>query len=340
MPDAPASHKPLLVTVVATPQTGTAGTFIIMDLLAAVGLLWETLHGEAPQLPHFLPRLVTADGQPYRDFHGVLITPHGSIADFPQPDIVMVPELAIGPFQAVDGMAPLAEWIRGAYQGGAMVASLCSGSMLLSETGLLDGEEATSHWGYCDVIQARHPQIKMRKDRVLVLAGDGHRLITAGGFSSWHDLLLYLVGRVAGQEEARRLAKLFLLDWHTEGQLPFAALTVGRRHDDPLVTAAQLWAADNYDNPSPVAVMAAASGLTERSFLRRFRRATGQSPLDYIQTLRIEEAKQLLETTDMAFDDVAAEVGYNEPSAFRHLFRRLVGITPSVYRRRHQRRAD
>ncbi|RYE08935.1 MAG: helix-turn-helix domain-containing protein [Hyphomicrobiales bacterium] len=332
-------HKPLLVTVLATPQTGTAGTFIIMDLLAAVGLLWETLHGEAPQLPRFQPRLVTVDGKPYRDFHGVLIEPHGSVADFPSPDIVMVPELAIGPFEAVMDMAPLGEWIRGAYQRGAMVASLCSGSMLLSETGLLDGEEATSHWGYCDVIQARHPSIKMRRDRVLVLAGDGHRLITAGGFSSWHDLLLYLVGRVAGQEEARRLAKLFLLDWHTEGQLPFAALTVGRRHDDPLVTAAQIWAADNYANVNPVAAMAAESGLTERSFLRRFRRATGQSPLDYVQTLRIEEAKQLLETTSMPFDDVAAEVGYNEPSAFRHLFRRLVGITPSVYRRRHQRTA-
>ena len=125
MADTSTPHKPLLVTVVATPQTGTAGTFIIMDLLAAVGLLWETLHGEAPQLPRFLPRLVTVDGKPYRDFHGVLITPHGAIADFPQPDIVMVPELAIGPFQAVDGMAPLAEWIRAAYQGGAMVASLC-----------------------------------------------------------------------------------------------------------------------------------------------------------------------------------------------------------------------
>lgn len=335
---APQAPKPLLVAVIASPETGTAGTFIIMDLLAAVGQLWESLHGEAPQAPRFLPRLLSIDGQPYHDYHGVEIRPHGALSDYPAPDIVMIPELSTGPWQQVPASFPaLGEWIRSAYAQGALVASLCSGSMLLSETGLLEGEEATSHWGYCDYIATRHPGIRVRKDRLLVLAGDGHRLITAGGFSSWHDLLLYLVGRFAGAEEARRLSKLFLLDWHSEGQLPFAALTVGRRHDDKLVTAAQLWIADNYSDPNPVAAMAAQSGLTERSFLRRFKRATGQSPIEYVQTMRIEEAKQMLETGDAPFDEIAAEVGYTEPSAFRHLFRKLVGVTPSAYRRRHMR---
>lgn len=328
--------KPLLTAVVTTPETGTAGTFIVMDLLLAVGQLWETVHREAPQMPRFLPRLVTFDGEPYRDLHGVEITPHGSFEDFPKPDIVIIPELAIDPWKPLpNSFAAVADWVRAAYEDGAIVASLCSGSVLLSETGLLEGEEATSHWAYCDLIASRHPGIKMRKERVLVLAGDGHRLITTGGFSSWHDLLLYLVGRIAGPEEARRLAKLFLLDWHLDGQLPFAALTVGRNHDDPLVTTAQLWAADNYANPNPVAAMAAESGLTERSFLRRFKKATGQSPMGYVQTLRIEEAKQMLETSEAPFEDIAAEVGYTEPAAFRHLFRKLVGETPSAYRRRH-----
>lgn len=333
-PDTP---RPLLTAILATPETGSAGSFIIMDLLSSVGQLWEMLHGEVPR-PRFLPRLLTIDGKPYRDYHGILIQPHGSLADYPEPDIVIIPEVTIGPWQALPPSSTEAyDWIRSAYASGAMVASLCSGSMLLSETGLLDGEEATSHWGYCDAIASRHPSIRMRKERVLVSAGEGHRLITTGGFSSWHDLLLYLIGRVVNPEEARRIAKLFLLDWHSEGQLPFAALTVGRRHEDPLVTAAQVWAADNYADPNPVAAMAAQSGLSERSFLRRFRQATGQSPLEYVQTLRIEEAKQLLETSTMALDDIAAEVGYSEPSAFRHLFRKLVGVTPSAYRRRYVR---
>ncbi len=332
---APETPRPLLTAVLATPETGSAGTFIIMDLLASVGQLWEVLHDETPE-PRFLPRLLTVDGKPYSDYHGVVIQPHGALADYPRPDIIIIPELTIGPWGSLPPTyGDVFDWIRAAYEGGALVASICSGSVLLSETGLLDGEEATSHWGYCDAIASRHPSIRMRKERVLVPAGEGHRLITTGGFSSWHDLLLYLIGRVAGPEEARRIAKLFLLDWHSEGQLPFAALTVGRRHGDKLVTAAQLWVADNYADPNPVAAMAAQSGLTERSFLRRFKRATGQSPLEYVQTLRIEEAKQLLETSDMPLDDIAAEIGYSEPSAFRHLFRKLVGVTPSAYRRRY-----
>ena len=336
--DAVTKSKPLLTAVVTTPETGTAGTFIVMDLLSAVGSFWHTIHREAPGMPRFEPRLVTFDGEPYRDMHGVQITPHGSFEDFPRPDIVIIPELAIDPWKPLPNtFAPVADWIRSTYNEGSIVASLCSGSVLLSETGLIDCEEMTSHWAYCDAIASRHPGIKMRKERMLVMAGEGHRLISTGGFSSWHDLLLYLTDRIAGQEEARRLSKMFLLDWHLDGQLPFTSLTVGRNHDDPLVTAAQVWAADNYANPNPVSAMAEASGLTERSFLRRFKKATGQTPLEYVQTLRIEEAKQMLETTQQPFDEIAAEVGYSEPSAFRHLFRKLVGITPSAYRTKHQR---
>jgi len=331
--------SPLLTAVIATPETGSAGAFTIMDILASVGWFWDTLHGDKPQQGGvFHPRLLSVDGGPFRDYHGIEIKPHGSIADCPNPDIIIIPELAVAPWMPLSGpVSEIIEWVRTAYANGAIVASLCSGSVLLSETGLLDGEEATAHWAYCDAIAQRHPGIQIRRERVLVLAGEGHRLITAGGFSSWHDLLLYLVGRFAGQGEARRIAKMFLLDWHTEGQLPFTSLTVGRRHEDKRITAAQIWAADNYASPNPVAAMAAKSGLTERSFLRRFKAATGQSPLEYIQTLRIEEAKQLLETTPIPIDDVGAEVGYSGPSAFRHLFRKLVGVTLSAYRKRYQR---
>src|SRR5690606_4124650 len=110
--------------------------------------------------------------------------------------------------------------------------------------------------------------------------------------------------------------------WHAEGQLPFASLTIGRQHQDQAVAASQIWAADNYRNANPVSEMVARSGLTERSFLRRFRSATGQSPLEYVQTLRIEEAKQMLETSTLSLDDIAAEIGYIEPASFRRLFRR------------------
>lgn len=335
----PAPVRPLEVAILVTPEIGTASAFAVLHILGAVGTFWQTLHGQ-PGTPCFNPRLVSADGKSFADTHGITITPHGAMTDTPQPDVIIIPEAVFEPWGGYpESWNPITEWIRRSYANGAIVASICSGTLLLAETGLLDGENATAHWAYADGVAQRHPKIRMRPDRVLVLAGADDRLITTGGFSSWHDLLLYLVARLVSQAESRRMAKLFLLDWHIDGQKPFAALTVGRKHDDPLVSAAQLWAADNYANPNPVQTMAAQSGLTERSFLRRFKKATGQAPLEYIQTLRIEEAKQMLETTDMSSDAIAEEVGYTEPSAFRHLFRKLVGITPSSYRARMQREA-
>jgi len=148
--------------------------------------------------------------------------------------------------------------------------------------------------------------------------------------------MLYLITRFVGTEDARRIAKIYLIDPHSEGQLSYASLTSGRQHDDQLIAKAQIWAAQNYDTPSPVAAMAALTRMTERGFLRRFKKVTGQAPTDYIQTLRIEEAKQLLETTSMSIDEISEEVGYSEPSSFRSAFRKRVGIPASAYRKKWQ----
>lgn len=279
--------------------------------------------------------MLSLDGKAYVDINGRKITPDGRLRDFGQPDLVIVPDLHIDPTAPLPGeFGALIPWLNDAYRGGAMVTSVCSGALLLAAAGMLNGLEATSHWGFCDAIAKGFPEVKMRRERILVPAGEGHRIVTAGGASAWGDLVLYLVGRVAGQEEARRIARVYLLQPHSEGQLHYASLLAGAQHQDGLVAEAQIWAADNYALPAPVNAMAARCGLSERSLLRRFRKATGQTPVDYIQTLRIEEAKQMLEATDMPVEDIAAEVGYTETSSFRNAFRRYVGIPASTYRRR------
>lgn len=158
--------------------------------------------------------------------------------------------------------------------------------------------------------------------------------MTAGAAASWTDLVLYLVARFCGEEEARRTAKLFLFGDRTDGQLPFAARVRPRQHEDAAIAAAQVWIADNYAAPNPVAGMTEASGLAPRTFKRRFEAATGYGPLDYVQSLRIEEAKQMLETVDDPIDAIAMEVGYAEPAAFRRLFKRLTGLSPLPYRQK------
>lgn len=334
-PDLKQTKGPIAAVVLGSPWAGTSTVYAILDVLASVGRDWEMLHGTPRQPPTFAASLLSGDGRPYDDANGRRITPDGALAERPVPHLVIVPDLHLDPAAPLPGeFARLAEWIADAHRRGALVASVCSGALLLAATGLLNGLDATTHWAYADMFKRHFPEIRLRRERILVPAGDGHRLITAGGASAWADLLLYLIARLAGAEEARRIAKLYLLEPHTDGQLCYASLAAARQHDDRLVAEAQIWAAEHYDEANPVGAMAGRSGLSERGFLRRFRRATGQSPVEYLQTLRVEEAKQMLETTDMPIDGIAAEVGYSEPSSFRSAFRKHVGLPASAYRKK------
>ncbi len=146
-------------------------------------------------------------------------------------------------------------------------------------------------------------------------------------------MALFLIARFLGQEEAMRQAKLYLLDWHKVGQQPFAALARRVQGEDRVIGVCQEWIAEHYAESNPVAGMIGLSGLGERTFKRRFRAATGMSPMDYVHTVRLEEAKQFLETTSMPVEDIAQEVGYGDGSFFRRLFRREVGLTPAQYRK-------
>jgi transcriptional regulator GlxA family with amidase domain len=322
-------------TVIGSRLAGTSVLFCILDVLASVGRDWQMLHGLPMLAPVFNVSLRTADGAPYWDVNGRKITPDAMLSEAPEPDLIIVPDLHFDPNAGLpEELKPVGEWLRKAHEGGAIVTSVCSGAVLLGATGLLDGKEATTHWGFADMLGREFPEVKVCQDRILVPAGEGHRVVTAGGASAWADLMLYLIRRFAGADEARRIAKLYLIDPHPDGQLTYASLLSRRQHEDQLVSEAQVWAAQHYDTPSPVAVMAERSGMTERGFHRRFKKVTGQAPGDYIQTLRIEEAKQLLETSTAPIEEISAEVGYSEPSSFRLAFRKRVGISASAYRKK------
>ena len=248
--------------------------------------------------------------------------------------MVCVPEVAVAPDAVLaDSHHAEIDWLRRCYEAGAIVATACSGAMMLAETGLLQGEEATTHWAYCDAL-ARFPGVRVFPHRALVVSGEGGRLIMAGGGTSWEDLALFLIARLVSVEEAMHVAKMFLIDWHDAGQLPFAALARSRQVEDAEIARCQSWIAEHYDQPSPVAAMIRLSKLSERSFNRRFKQATGMPPMEYVHTLRLEEAKQLLETSDQAVEAVAQDVGYEDAAFFGRLFRRKVGLTPAQYRRR------
>jgi transcriptional regulator GlxA family with amidase domain len=304
-------------------------------LLAGAGRDWDFIvNGNDTRSP-IETKVVSARAGRFRASNGIWIEPDGEFADYPEPDVVCVPDLFIAPEESIEGRYTAEiDWIRRCYESGSILATACSGGLLLAEAGLLDGRDATIHWGYCEAMARAYPKVRVQPARSLVATGNGHRIVMAGGGSSWQDLTLYLIARLLGIEEAMRVARVYMIDWHHVGQQPFASLSCSRQTNDATITKCQEWIAEHYDHSSPVAAMVKLSGLTERSFKRRFTQATGMSPIEYVQTLRLEEAKQILESTDSSIESVAQDIGYEDASFFRRLFRRKVGLTPAHYRKR------
>jgi transcriptional regulator GlxA family with amidase domain len=323
------------VALLCVPESTASTLYGMFDVLESAGRDWSMLVDGRPGTSSLRTLIVSADGRGRAIGNGLWMQPHASLAACAPPDVIAIPDLMVAPHEDIAGRyAAEIDWLRREYARGATLAAACTGALLLAEAGALDGQDATTHWGYCETMQARYPNVRVHSNRPLVISGEAQRLIMAGGGTSWQDLALFLVGRLVGTDEAMRVARLHLLDWHHVGQQPFASLTRARQVDDALIAKCQEWIAQHYDRGSPVAAMAALSGLAERSFKRRFEKATGVAPLEYVHTLRLEEAKHSLETTDAPIEQIANEVGYEDASFFGRLFRRRVGLTPAQYRKR------
>lgn len=337
MPALPPPRRTVSVSLLALPESTPTALFGLFEVLSSAGVTWSVLTGENAECPSLRPRIVAEEIVSFCSPVGIPITPQATLSDTAATDIVIVTDLDLTGLEDPRRRWPAAvAWIRDQFASGALVCSVCTGSVLLAEAGLLDELEATTHWSATSLFEACYPAVRLRPERILCPAGPEHRVVTAGGSASWEDLALYLVARFCGQREAVRTAKIFLFGDRSEGQLPYATMPRPRRHTDAVVARCQAWIAMHYAMPNPVTRLIEQSGLPERTFARRFKAATGYAPVDYVQTLRIEEAKQLLETTDEPTDAVAAQVGYDDPTFFRRLFKRRTGITPARYRQRFQ----
>ncbi len=329
------TSRRLRVAVLAHPMTTASTVFGMHDIFCSVGRDWDLLltGDPGPQLADC--EIVAASARGFRAGNNAWIRPDRSIGGSRQYDLVCVPEMAVPPGASVREEArEEIVWLRRQYRKGATVASACSGALLLGEAGLLDDQDVTTHWAYCDVLQRNNPTARIHPSRVVVSSGAGDRVVTAGGGFSWLDLAIFLVARFFGEEEAMRQARSHLIDWHGKAQLAFAVLSRTRQVEDAEIARHQDWLAENYLAPSPIAALTGWSTLSERSLKRRFRLATGMTPIEYVQKLRLEDAKHRLETTDSSVESVAMDVGYEDASFFRRLFRREVGLTPTEYRRR------
>ena len=327
--------EPVPVAILALPEATASVVYGMYDLFKSAGRDWGVVTTGTPGPELLRPQVVSSHGGSFVAANGVRITPDRTLDRCVAPRIVCVPEVAIAPGTAAGGRFDAeVEWLRRCHAGGATIATACSGALLLAETGLLDDCEATTHWAYCDTIRRQYPRIRLQPRRALVASGEGQRLVMAGGGTWWLDLGLYLIARVAGVEAAMQTARINLIDWHDIGQQPFAVLARTRQAEDGVIARCQIWIAEHYEEPAPVAAMVRVSGLAERSFKRRFQHATGMAPLEYVHTLRLEEAKQMLEATEEPIESIAHEVGYEDAGFFSRLFKRQVQLTPAQYRKR------
>jgi len=332
MPDAEGRIR---VAILAYPEVTISVLYTMYDLFAAAGRDWAFITTGAPGEQRMSPYIVSSKKGELPTANGLPLQVERAFADDPVPDIVCVPDFPLPPDDPCTGRFDTeVAWLRRCHAEGATLACTCTAALILAQTGLLEGREATIHWNYAKSLSRHYPGLKVDPDKALVVTGLEDRIVMAGGGTSHLDLSLYLIARFVGLMEALEVAKTYLIQWHDAGQRPFAALLPGKQTSDALIAKCQEWAGEHYAESAPVTSMIRLSGLAERTFVRRFTRATGTSPLDYLHALRLEEAKQILETEDIPVEAVALEVGYQDNGFFGRLFRRRVGMTPMQYRRR------
>lgn len=331
--DAPAAST-IDAFILALPETAGSALYGMLDVLAATGTLWRELVGDDPARPLIRPRIVSLSRAPFRCGNGIPVSPELAIDEACESAIVILPELWLAPSDDMRERYPeVKDWIRRRHQAGSTIYSACSGSVLLASTGLLNGRDATSHWGYTDLFRKKFPEVRFNPEPNLVFADPAGSIVTAGGTTSWHDLAIHIISRHCSPGEALRIAKVYLLKWHGEGQLPYASLVRRQPHADSVVRRAEDWLAKNFREPQAVAAVVAECGIPQRSLKRRFKAATGSTIIGYAQNLRIEEAKRLLEADDISSEEIAAHVGYENSAFFRRLFKACTGLTPGEYRR-------
>ena len=307
----------------------------LYDVLLSVGAVYPDMTTGEPGDALLDVRIVSAGGEPFRCFGEILVEPHAAIDDLAAVDVAIVCDMYTPIDPPPRGRYPREiDWLRRMHDGGALIASACTGSLMLAEAGLLDGRQAACHWAYFDLFRKQYPLVQLMEDSILNVTSEPQGVITAGGVTAWQDLALHVIARLCGRAHALQTSKVYLLAGHEDGQRPFAAMTRPKQTRDAVISECQAWIAKHYSNANPVTAMAERSGLKARTFGRRFRSATGYRPIEYVHAVRIEEAKRIIEAEATGLDDVGYRVGYEDPTFFRRLFKRETGLSPAVYRRK------
>ena len=299
-----------------------------MDIFSVANMEWEQIDGENG--PFCEAYIVSPDGKKVTCFNGLTILAHQIMNTFDNFDIIITPVL-FGDIESIISRKDIADWLKVQHKKGACICSVCAGAFLAAEAGLLKGRSATTHWKLAADFRKKYPDIDLKPEKMLIDGGD---YICAGGITAYLDLCLYITSRFGSPELASTLSKLLLIDSARQAQLPYQTYHFQKSHGDKAILKAQEWLDNQFTEKVTIRKAAAAAGLGERTFARRFKKATGETPLGYCQIMRIEAARKMLETTDDTVEAIANNIGYDDISSFRRILKQRTGMTPSAYRKK------
>ena len=310
-----------------------------LDLFSFTGVSWQRFLDEAVE-PRFKVQIASLGGGAIRCSNRLMVHAHCDIRDVMECDLLLVPTIGDSIDKVLKQNNELLPHLVRLANTKADIASNCSGAFFLAEAGLLDHKVATTHWGYANKFKADFPLVDLQENQFVThSSNESGNIFCAAGGSAFYDLGLLLIERYCGREISTQVAKTQIIDSKRGNQNSYTNVTLHKPHSDQLVKQVQEFIEQNFRQPIQVSSLAAMANITPRTLNRRFQASVAMRPVEYIQAVRIEQAKRLLELGDVSIKSLADQVGYDDISSFTRLFKRATELTPKEYQDKFSRLA-
>lgn len=263
-----------------------------------------------------------------------VVKPHIHISEIDKTDLIIIPSLNHNYHLALEGNEALIIWLKKQYKNGAEIATICTGAFLLAASGLVDGKSCSTHWSVAEIFRLMFPEVNLKVDKIVT---DEHGLYTNGGAYSFLNLMIYLVEKYYDRQTAIYCAKVFQIEIDRDTQSEFVIFTGQKKHRDISILQAQTYIENHISEKISIEQLSAMLNIGRRNFDRRFVKATGNTPIEYAQRVKVELAKKAFEASQKTINEVMYDVGYSDPKAFREVFRKITGLTPLDYRNRYNK---
>lgn len=306
-----------------------------LDLFSFTGVSWQRFSEQTVE-PKFKVQIASLGGTEIRASNRLVIQAHCDISEVLACDLFLIPTIGDSIDKVLTQNIALLPHLRRLANTQADIASNCSGAFFLAEAGLLDGHIATTHWGYASKFRADYPLVELQENQFVTQSGN---IFCAAGGSAFYDLALLLIERYCGREISTQVAKTQIIDSKRGSQNSYTNVTLHKPHADELVKQVQDYIENNFEQALLVSELAAQVNITPRTLNRRFQTCVAMRPIEYIQAVRIEQAKRLLESGKVSIKSLAYQVGYSDISSFTRLFKRATELTPKEYQDKFSRLA-